>query len=609
VNSRQLGRSLDPLPGESLHGFLLRLSFRLHLAPIRLARMAGLLTNPNASVISRWLLLGRLNVDAFAAFTRLSEPEAAGLTLAPWIDRYPPVARTMRRTPATADEWLLCPTRRYCPRCLAGDGSRTQTELGGCWKSIWLLPITYACLEHQIMLQHGCPNSDRMSHGDTVLINHASIGDLHPAQCRQPQPGTPSRGRRRPACAARLDEDHTADTPVTSEALGLQQRLIKVLDPGHPAEDAGFLTAELRVITAMLGLCWPASADLVALEYRTVIADHFSPLADPGTRQAVDRPPTSPMATAGLLTAANQLREDPERQALLINQLRRSWDGRPSVAPWVRVFTRHKPSCSPQFQQVFEPATRSFTRISGSHSAKAPARSGGYRAEHIPAFLEHEWFEEHLQPMGCHGSMARLVRRFAAVILVQWAAGGSLGTAAYYLGINPRGYQYAPSADLSRWLTDLGPERFAHALRELAEHLDSEDHLIDYQHRRQALGAWALTPQDWDDITTDLPPVPGPIQPVLDDRKRQEASAFIWAYVTRGEHRFAPRPIEAAQPPQIRQYWQQRHGATGYQLGRPDPGKHYATLRALLINHADDLARAIDVDRNRQAVAETVARF
>jgi len=37
-----LGRSLLPIPGESLPGFLLRLSCRLHLAPARLAELTGL---------------------------------------------------------------------------------------------------------------------------------------------------------------------------------------------------------------------------------------------------------------------------------------------------------------------------------------------------------------------------------------------------------------------------------------------------------------------------------------------------------------------------------------------------------------------------------------
>lgn len=86
--------------------------------------------------------------------------------------------------------------------------------------------------------------------------------------------------------------------------------------------------------------------------------------------------------------------------------------------------------------------------------------------------------------------------------------------------------------------------------------------------------------------------IPGPVQPVLDDRKRQEASAFIWAHVTQGELRFAPRPIEARQPGPVRRNWAARRGTTWFQLTRPDPLTHYADLRKLLIQHAKHLAAA-----------------
>ena len=65
-----------------------------------------------------------------------------------------------------------------------------------------------------------------------------------------------------------------------------------------------------------------------------------------------------------------------------------------------------------------------------------------------------------------------------------------------------------------------------------------------------------------------LPPVPGPVQSVLDDRKRQEASAFVWAHVTQREPRFAPRPIEAGQPEQVRKNWTGRRGNLWHKLAR-----------------------------------------
>jgi len=181
-----------------------------------------------------------------------------------------------------------------------------------------------------------------------------------------------------------------------------------------------------------------------------------------------------------------------------------------------------------------------------------------------------------------------------AVLLVQWTAGGSMADAADFLGINPSGGQHAPSVGLYQWLRSHGSARFTAALQRLAQSLDTASDLIDYHQRRQALQGWCLDPGAWREITEHLPPVPGPVQPTLDDRKRQEASAFVWAQVTQGELRFAPRPIEAGQPEPVRETWLHRRGTTWFQLSRPSPLAHYAELRKLLIQHAEHLAKEID---------------
>jgi hypothetical protein len=123
-----VGRSLDPLSGESLNGFLLRLAHRLCLSPVQLGRWIGCGCAP----LSRRLLFD-LDTGAFAAAARLSPDEAATLTLAPWADRYPPVARALTLRTAQA-EWLVNTMPRYCPQCLAGDGSPVQEQHGGRWK-------------------------------------------------------------------------------------------------------------------------------------------------------------------------------------------------------------------------------------------------------------------------------------------------------------------------------------------------------------------------------------------------------------------------------------------------------------------------------------------
>ncbi|MER5491241.1 hypothetical protein [Streptomyces sp. NPDC002490] len=84
-------------------------------------------------------------------------------------------------------------------------------------------------------------------------------------------------------------------------------------------------------------------------------------------------------------------------------------------------------------------------------------------------------------------------------------------------------------------------------------------------------------------------------RPVLDDRKRQIASIFIWSRVTAGEHRFAPWPLEQAQPEPIRRAWAARRPTTWHQLvGQPNPGPHYTALRRPLTEFADKMAPEID---------------
>ncbi len=246
-------------------------------------------------------------------------------------------------------------------------------------------------------------------------------------------------------------------------------------------------------------------------------------------------------------------------------------------------------------REAADSATRAYRRISGPHSPKAPARASTYRPEHVPALLEQRWHDEHLASLGYQG--ATTMRRAGSVLLVQWASGGSLGDAARYVGIRTGRSQHSFGPELARWLRDHGSKDFIDALLSLAAQLDDTPGLVNYQNRRQAMQGWCLDPGTWQELTSHLPPVPGPVQPVLDDRKRQEASAFVWAHVTQGEPRFAPRPIEASQPDPVREDWTGRRGNLWHKLTRPGRFVHYIELRKLLIEYGDLLATDIDNKR------------
>jgi TniQ len=585
---RPLARSLGPLTGESLDGYLLRLAYRLHVAPIKLARQTGCA----GTHLSRKLLLD-LDIAGFARAARLTWDEAAALTLIPWAGRYPPIARSQNMPlPTTVDSWLFNNVPRHCPQCLAGDGSPVQRQYGGPWKTIWHLPISFACTSHQVFFQQDCPRRHAPPREASRLIARAADSTLHPAQCRQPD-RTEGPSGKASACGGRLDEAREAGLPrPNASVLETQQRLLGALHPDHPAEDAARYYTNLRVITALPCASWPHARHLVDTAMIDSVSGHIRRLLA-GGRPTLDAPPVGPIATAALLTAATAVHDSADLQGVLAQHLQAAWAGRPSKAPWAQILTRHQSSCSQRLLQAAEPLIRAYRRQGGSHSSKAPARLSGYRPEHIPALLEHGWYQRHLAPLGCGSPKA--MRRTGAVLLVQWAAGGSTADAAAYLGINPNANQHAPSVGLYRWLRSHGSAGFMAALHRLARRLDAATSLIDYHQRRQALQEWCLDTCAWCEITGQLPPVPGPIQPALDDRERQEASAFIWAQVTQGELRFAPRPIEAMQPEPVRETWRQRRGGTWHQLTRPSPLAHYAELRKLLIQHAQHLAKEIDV--------------
>ena len=483
---------------------------------------------------------------------------------------------------------------RFCPDCLAGDGSPVQQQYGGPWKKTWQLPVSFACPKHNRFLRQACPQQHPAGPAIGMLIGFPAAAALHPAQCRLPrQPG--NRAPNRPSCGTRLDQGDDRLPAPSPAVLRAQQRILALLDPAeHRARDASWAFTDLRVASALLCMSWPLGRDLVDPAPAAMLDDHVTRGISGLYPRALDRQPASVLTAAGLLTAAFTILRQPRPGRHRRPARRSPRPSRPSRSSWTALVERHYSDCSPAMRDAAAPTTRAYRKTAGPHSTKAPSRTGTYQAEHIPALLERQWHDEHLAALGYPGT-ATTMRRAGSVLLVQWTSGRSLGSAARYLGIPAaRSQQHSFSPDLARWLRDHGPEDFTAALRKIADQLDRTDDLVNYRHRRQVMQEWCLDRETWQDITSRLPPVPGPVQPILDDRKRQEASAFTWAHVTQGEPRFAPRPIEASQPEHVRKDWSTRKANLWHKLARPGRFVHYAELRKLLIEHGDRLIRDID---------------
>ena len=220
--------------------------------------------------------------------------------------------------------------------------------------------------------------------------------------------------------------------------------------------------------------------------------------------------------------------------------------------------------------------------------ARAPGTcpQARFAPEHVPEHLQDDWYCEHFRHIGGN---TRLLRRAAALRLVQIAAGGSLAEAAAFLGIDHRYLKASPG---SAAFTD-DPAEFRLAVHALARQLSTTPGLINYKHRRDALQDWRIDPAAWQDIIIRLPPTKGPFQPELSDCKRQFASEAVWACITQGEHLLAPRIIEGQFSAGDPTWDRRRDNRWHFYLASPAK-PHYAALKDILNAYAENLAITID---------------
>jgi hypothetical protein len=371
---RPLARSLEPLMGESLGGYLLRLSYRLRVSPAELARLTGC-ADEGQVVIRRSLLLD-MDVQLFAQATRMSVDEANALVLPSWADRYPPITRSRTRQDSsrTLDGWLFSTSHRYCPDCLAGNGSPVQQQYGGPWKKIWHLPIAFACRQHHRFLREGCPQPHPAYPGIWRLIPFPSASALHPAECRLPLHDGKT-GRHRPYCGIRLDQPGK-DDPLRPGpgTLDVQGCLLGLLSSKHPAEDASRTFTDLRVIAALLCLSWPLAEDTMDPDLAAAVSQHVR-LLGTSFNVPLDRQPNNVLATAGLLTAAVTVLSSPDLAATVARHVRECQTDRPGPSWWARVLGRHLAACSPALREA----------ISSLVNSPSPVMAGGRRPERITA--------------------------------------------------------------------------------------------------------------------------------------------------------------------------------------------------------------------------------
>jgi hypothetical protein len=623
------GRSLAPIPAESLPGFLLRLSYRLNLAPARLAELSGLaMDRPGKNPLPAGLLTGipAPGRRTFARMTRLTDGQVTGLGLAAWQERYPLPDWTPgkgRRRPM--DMWsLFAPATRYCPECLAGDGSAIQESFGGPWLKDWHLPVVFACPVHQRLLEHRCPECAQAVHVRPgirpafALLPAMQVAGLHPAQCRAPLTDAGARRSLPACCGARLD-DAGPRRQASPGMLELQGKILRLLAPDGPAStvSAGMPTrpgsyfADLRALGLLTCSTWPTARYLSPSEGTAAAIDrHVASLrqqeaerraGSPSSRPSTAPPPLDAAVSAGLAHIADRiLAGTPEEARWQLRPLLPSSIREASQGNWARWVTQSAVPCSDGLRTAYEPLLRKSTRPAGQPQSRRMAlvRTHRWGPGNVPALIPEDWYARHFTPIP--GVSPKLARRTAALRLVQVIAGGSLAEAAEFLGISSgygpwrrsSGRVYSPAGlagSLASQLPD--PLSFETGLKTLTRELDDTP-LVNYQRRRQALETWSISEDIWPKLAARRSLM---ARPESGDRKRQIASVYVWTRVTSGEPSFAPRPIEAAQPPEVQEDWRRSWDVIWRNLRHTnDPRSHYTRFRAELDAFAAALAKTID---------------
>ena len=245
--------------------------------------------------------------------TRLTGDQARELGLAAWRGRYPvPAAETATGYRRLDSRLVFAPVTRFCPECLAGNGSAVQESLGGPWMKAWHLPVVFACPVHRQLLQHRCPDCGtvvrerRGSRAQYALLPAMQTPGLHPAQCRAeliPSNG----GRSLPACCgSRLDQARP-DLRTDTRLISLQAKILDLLRPDGPASTLGAglpapparYFADLRALVLLACSTWPAARPLSpSEETASAVDEHVNALKREAARPGPRGPGTPPMDAA-----------------------------------------------------------------------------------------------------------------------------------------------------------------------------------------------------------------------------------------------------------------------------------------------------------------------
>ena len=624
---QQLSRSLTPLTGESLPGFLLRTAYRLERSPARVAELVGLASRHRRIAHAHLRAMPEEVIREFALNARLAEREADALTLRRFNQTYPPLRkiRTDSRTigNSAAVNWAVAGSGRYCPDCLRGDGSAVEEALGGAWQLVWHLPVVFACVQHRRLLEHRCPACCQPLEGAgrkrNSLINNSMLTGLHPLQCRnaltrrRDNPLHCAKPAHSVPCGMRLDrvsQDPDSALPDNDldHLLALQLRILEYLSPQAQSRDGGvrpdgYYFSDLIATAHLIKLTWPLGAEFLPFaRLQGLVQAYVEPLLAQITarqqnqrQKAADNRRTkiapSDSALCGALLAAADVALG-NRELLTL---------RPRLQPLAREAYRRARSYAGgvcRSTDISPALARATTWRIHRMPVRVELRAGHstqhhFRVEEIPSFLPlafvDQYFAELVERLPRFTTaIERHLRRAAPLRLAELKSGAAWDDCAPALGIHP-GLARSTLKHLGRQLEALCLwPAFEEAVEQIARYLDTTSQRINYANRRRRLTLWRLPLDDW---LTMIDGLPG-LERIREQADPTVGSALVWAEVTEGGRMRSPVVLDLLESGEDRRAL----CALLYRMGNGARGPSLRLRRRLHL-YAERLASSCDQNR------------
>jgi len=541
ANMSRLPRSLDPIPGESLRGFILRLSIRLGIAPSLLMERLGLRGTGRA--------LRRVQFDlgddlpGFAVAARLAESEAAKLTVAGVHGR----THTVHSFP-----WLSLVTSRVCPECLRG-----TPDAPGTWLLAWTLPWTFACLRHQRLLVDTCPHCGneigREGAQSSSLVPSPAVNGVGLSKCRFRL--TNKNGHRFSAlnlCLADLADPEPFPATLTRMALQAQRILNEILgtpDGLPPSRTPTFFGQTIAVAewTALLqqlvvlgraGLGLPSATVPVGFEdFARRAGKPATSGADATSKLITGRPQAGDLAVHAYLTSEALQALQSTSWEELADQLGPVRDAVREHMPGVYHKWLSK-TADPRVRSVLKPHKR-WGLLSTAISKTLPTKTVEISGRNVPNEIPQQ-IRSLLDPFRAMGSSKKSLYRVLSISVWQRLEyNGRRADAAVALGI-PLDHVYRTFASVQQNLEASGlAEAFLATVDIIVVRL--AENPVDYSQRRSCFADWTISDEDWHSLLRQMQAIRRTSGKTTDwDRRRGFVNQYLWQTVTGGERTESP---------------------------------------------------------------------